>query len=315
MHASCDEACSGRHQCFPPPCCPATPDPTSICMYSDPRVQCRKLMIDAVMATDMAIHFDLLRSFSNHLQERPNLNDWQEQRNLLFQMVVHLADIANPSRPFPLARAWAERVVQEFCDQVRMEGREMQRWPADTAAAAISGWAQTPSVHGILRQDLSGAHGYGWQHQDKGLCLRLIRVARADCTPLVEPTHGPRCWLKLTRCYSHLLQQGDQEKAKGLPISPFCVRETMNMPKAQLNFIDVFVKVRTLDRGWGDMCGAAVCATAFSCTAVQLCGTGESAATASTVYFWGYCMGLGCRPALPSERTNTHVARMLQEQI
>lgn len=83
--------------------------------------------------------------------------------------------------------------------------------------------------------------------------------------PLVEPTHGPRCWLKLILCHSHLLQQGDQEKAKGLPISPFCVRETMNMPKAQLNFIDVFVKVRMRDRGWGDMCGAAVCATAERC--------------------------------------------------
>lgn len=166
MRDAMKPACSGRHQCLPPPCCHAAPDPTTIRMYFVPLVQCRKLMIDAVMATDMAIHFDLLRSFSNHLQERPNLNDWQEQRNLLFQMVVHLADIANPSRPFPLARAWAERVVQEFCDQVRMEGREVQRWPADTAAAAILGWVQAPSVHGMLHRGLSGAHGYGWHHQD-----------------------------------------------------------------------------------------------------------------------------------------------------
>lgn len=113
--------------------------------------QCRKLMIDAVMATDMAIHFDLLTNFNAQLHAEPNLNAWKN-RNLLFQMVVHIADIANPSRPFPLARGWAERVIQEFCDQ------------------------------------------------------------------------------------------GDQEKEKGLPISPFCVRENMNMPKAQLGFIDVFVK-------------------------------------------------------------------------
>lgn len=111
----------------------------------------RKLMIDAVMATDMAIHFDLLKSFEAQLAARPDLNTW-EDRNLLYQMVIHIADIANPSRPFPLAKDWAERVIQEFCEQ------------------------------------------------------------------------------------------GDLEKENNLPISPFCVRETMNMPKAQLGFIDLFVQ-------------------------------------------------------------------------
>lgn len=80
--------------------------------------QCRKLMIDAVMATDMAIHFDLLKSFNAQVAATPNVKEWQE-RNLLYQMVVHLADIANPARPFHLARGWAERVISEFCDQVR----------------------------------------------------------------------------------------------------------------------------------------------------------------------------------------------------
>ena len=37
--------------------------------------------------------------------------------------------------------------------------------------------------------------------------------------------------------------QGDKEAAIGLPVSPFCNRETMNMPKAQLGFINIFLKV------------------------------------------------------------------------
>jgi hypothetical protein len=37
---------------------------------------------------------------------------------LLLQMTVHLADLANPARPFNLASAWAERVVTEFLAQV-----------------------------------------------------------------------------------------------------------------------------------------------------------------------------------------------------
>jgi hypothetical protein len=32
-------------------------------------------------------------------------------------MLVHLADLANPARPFFLAAAWAERVVTEFLRQ------------------------------------------------------------------------------------------------------------------------------------------------------------------------------------------------------
>ncbi len=38
--------------------------------------------------------------------------------------------------------------------------------------------------------------------------------------------------------------QGDKEVSIGIPLSPFCNRETMNMPKAQVNFIEVFLRVR-----------------------------------------------------------------------
>ncbi|GFH17131.1 PDEase domain-containing protein [Haematococcus lacustris] len=108
-------------------------------------------MIDVVMATDMAIHFDLLKNFNTQIEAKPDIDEWQE-RNLVYQMIVHLADIANPSRPFPLARGWAERVIKEFCEQ------------------------------------------------------------------------------------------GDKEAAAGLAVSSFCNRATMNMPRAQLNFIDIFLK-------------------------------------------------------------------------
>ena len=74
-------------------------------------------MVDTILATDMAIHFDLLKNFNEKIEAQADVNKW-EDRTLLYQMLVHLADIGNPSRPFPLARAWAERVIQEFCEQV-----------------------------------------------------------------------------------------------------------------------------------------------------------------------------------------------------
>mmetsp|Transcript_22213 Transcript_22213/g.61423 ORF Transcript_22213/g.61423 Transcript_22213/m.61423 type:complete len:442 (+) Transcript_22213:85-1410(+) len=117
----------------------------------DEQKKCRQLMIDVVLATDMAIHFELLKNFNSQMEAVPDVNQW-EDRNLLYRMIVHLADIANPSRPFGLARPWAERVIQEFCEQ------------------------------------------------------------------------------------------GDKEQQAGLSVSPFCNKATMNMPRAQLGFIDIFVK-------------------------------------------------------------------------
>lgn len=78
--------------------------------------QIRQLVIAMVLSTDMAIHFELLERFGRAMTEQPVLSEWKD-RSLLFQMVVHLADLANPSRPFPIAKRWAELVVQEFMDQ------------------------------------------------------------------------------------------------------------------------------------------------------------------------------------------------------
>ena len=35
----------------------------------------------------------------------------------LMKALVHAADIGNPTRPFEIARKWAENIVSEFFDQ------------------------------------------------------------------------------------------------------------------------------------------------------------------------------------------------------
>jgi len=34
-------------------------------------------MIDAVLATDMAVHFELLKSFNSHMEATPDVRQWQ----------------------------------------------------------------------------------------------------------------------------------------------------------------------------------------------------------------------------------------------
>lgn len=76
----------------------------------------RELVIAMVLSTDMAIHFELLERFNIELSKCADISKWQD-KSLALQMIVHLADLANPARAFPLAKIWAERVTAEFLHQ------------------------------------------------------------------------------------------------------------------------------------------------------------------------------------------------------
>ena len=74
----------------------------------------RKKMISCVLSTDMFYH-------SNHTQFMKDLiakkdikqDDNQQYMNLL----IHAADISNPTKPFNIYLKWAKLVVEEFCQQ------------------------------------------------------------------------------------------------------------------------------------------------------------------------------------------------------
>eukprot|EP00879_Flechtneria_rotunda_P005330 GHRR01005617.1.p2 GENE.GHRR01005617.1~~GHRR01005617.1.p2 ORF type:complete len:262 (+),score=88.75 GHRR01005617.1:1184-1969(+) len=91
--------------------------PDAKCLYYI--CQVRKLVCEMILATDMDVHFALLKRFEDAVAAQPDVRQWRslEQRSLIFQMLVHLADLANPSRPWHLALKWAEWVVTEFLEQ------------------------------------------------------------------------------------------------------------------------------------------------------------------------------------------------------
>lgn len=79
--------------------------------------QLRFLCINMVLNTDMTEHFNLLGRFQALPLATPaawTLQQW----STVFEMLVHLADLANPSRPRPYAVSWAEKVITEFVGQV-----------------------------------------------------------------------------------------------------------------------------------------------------------------------------------------------------
>ncbi|KAI9355315.1 hypothetical protein DFJ73DRAFT_623591 [Zopfochytrium polystomum] len=78
--------------------------------------QVRELIIELVLATDLQTqHFAILSMFKNKvcsISFDPYNND--EDRNLLWKMIIKCADVSNPTKAMPLYTQWTERVLQEF---------------------------------------------------------------------------------------------------------------------------------------------------------------------------------------------------------
>ncbi|TEB20637.1 HD-domain/PDEase-like protein [Coprinellus micaceus] len=90
-------------------------------LLDDPEngVRFKKLLLQAVLATDMSVHADFMQRFQQEL------NGHREplfQRQILAcQALLKNADISNPSRPFPVAEHWASALMQEWSAQAELE--------------------------------------------------------------------------------------------------------------------------------------------------------------------------------------------------
>ena len=83
--------------------------------------QFRKEMISCVLATDMTFHNDILQFLKNckknessdDTEDKKDKNEYQNYMNVL----IHSADISNPTKPFYIYFQCAELVIKEFYDQ------------------------------------------------------------------------------------------------------------------------------------------------------------------------------------------------------
>lgn len=82
-----------------------------------------RLLEEAILATDFAMHRDFLAAFSAALKEEPGAirNGTPEFQLLVCKALVKAADIANTTRPYPQARVWGLRVMKEFWAQGKLE--------------------------------------------------------------------------------------------------------------------------------------------------------------------------------------------------
>lgn len=79
---------------------------------------------------------------------------------------------------------------------------------------------------------------------DTQQCILNMILHTADISNPGKPSNISEQWTK--KVYGEFFMQGDLEKQKGLPISNFCDRNTINVNKAMVGFI-TFVVAPTID--------------------------------------------------------------------
>eukprot|EP00479_Gromia_sphaerica_P014373 TRINITY_DN850_c0_g1_i1.p1 TRINITY_DN850_c0_g1~~TRINITY_DN850_c0_g1_i1.p1 ORF type:complete len:303 (+),score=50.45 TRINITY_DN850_c0_g1_i1:284-1192(+) len=98
----------------------------------------RKLIISAILSTDMTCHFDMIKRFNTRLEARwatPNQKSTARRpshkssghgrkiflnaadRELVMSVFLHGADISNPCKAWPVTREWSDRITTEFLNQ------------------------------------------------------------------------------------------------------------------------------------------------------------------------------------------------------
>ncbi|BFZ25003.1 hypothetical protein BsWGS_28043 [Bradybaena similaris] len=80
----------------------------------------RFLVIEAILATDLKRHFEILAEFNSKVNDEDAAGiDWtlETDRLLVTQMVIKLADINGPSKKQDLHQQWTYRIAEEFYEQ------------------------------------------------------------------------------------------------------------------------------------------------------------------------------------------------------
>ena len=87
----------------------------------------RKMIIEMILKTDQAGHFDMVKLLQTHTDETENGEPFfdinqESSRVELMSMIVHGADLGNPAYPkFEMTKMWCFRVCEEFSSQVVKE--------------------------------------------------------------------------------------------------------------------------------------------------------------------------------------------------
>jgi hypothetical protein len=79
------------------------------------------LLIQLILITDMAKHFEFLKALGAELDKGPLDMENENHRLMLMQVMLKCGDISNVARPFELANKWCDVLCEEFFRQGDLE--------------------------------------------------------------------------------------------------------------------------------------------------------------------------------------------------
>jgi len=95
------------------------------------RTRVRQIVIQCVLGTDMTKHAEkvnTLKATIQHIQQEDakcnGLELDTKYKDNMLELALHVADISNPAKAFPIARKWAYRISEEFFAQGDLQKRE-----------------------------------------------------------------------------------------------------------------------------------------------------------------------------------------------
>ena len=95
-------------------------------LTKDEHKEFRSVMCKSILATDMATHFNLLSKFREAVHSEGGFSPQQNaDQQLLISVLLHAADLSNPTREWETSKMWASLVSIEFNAQVEAE-KEMK---------------------------------------------------------------------------------------------------------------------------------------------------------------------------------------------
>lgn len=100
-------------------------------LKQDEYIEIWSLIIQYILATDMARHFEILKRFNDIYDGGDFTMQRHDHRVMLLYMILKCGDISNVSRPFELADRWCDVLCEEFFRQGDLEQAQGMAYTSD----------------------------------------------------------------------------------------------------------------------------------------------------------------------------------------
>lgn len=223
------------------------PTPASLLLLSSLSrtewIELRKTVIACILATDMSHHFGMVARLDPLFDKLERVGEANRAAGFWAHPLAspHAAPVAGSSSSSSLAVPPALlRVRSRTHQQQPLPGAASATAAADSSTAVAVPVSPSPSSSSSSAAAAAAAPAPPLElSRDEVVQLLGVLLHSADISNPAKVWRIAKCWGD--RIQSENFCQGDLERMRGLPVSPFMDRAQENQPQTSINFIDFIV--------------------------------------------------------------------------